>query len=277
MVLLLEASQAMNISHTREVSSTLPKKRRLSCPGASGNTGGGRDRDNTERQNRAGRPWPMENGDDVEAAAWLTLDSTLFKREESGVSDRHGALDPSSHVLLSILFVPAFATSTLIPLCRRNLLFWICPGGGPIWWWLHKHFSSWGSGKGHSKLLRKSLVLTLAVEGPVCNPTLTVMSISSSIVQWRVLHFSGLFAFLFITFINTSLSFPLRNISTCWKQMMVALQFETYLTAKSKVKWNLATAFTWVGWPCSDGIKQISPVAQNRIFEVSVSFFWLAL
>lgn len=79
-----------NISHT-EASSTLPQERRLSSPGASGNTGGGWDRDNAEGQNRAGHPQPTENGYDVEAAAWLTLDSILFKREESSVSDRHAA------------------------------------------------------------------------------------------------------------------------------------------------------------------------------------------
>lgn len=117
-------------------------------------------------------------------------------QEESRVSERHGALDPSACVLLlPIISVPAFATSTLIPLCHRNLLFQICPGGDPIWWRLHKHFYNWGGGKGHSTLLRKSLVLTLPVEGPVCNTKLIVMSISSSIVQWVVLHFSSLFAF----------------------------------------------------------------------------------
>jgi len=63
------------------------------------------------------------------------------------------------------------------------------------------------------KHLGKSLVLMLAVQGPVCNTQLIAMSISSSTVQRVVFfHFSSLFAFPFITFINTSLSFPLRNL-----------------------------------------------------------------
>jgi len=66
--LLKHQTVAMSISHTRKASSTLPEGRRLSCPGASGNTGGGRDRDNTAGRNRAGHPWPVENGHDVEAA-----------------------------------------------------------------------------------------------------------------------------------------------------------------------------------------------------------------
>lgn len=71
-------------------SSSLPKEHRLRCHRASGITGGGWDRDNSEEWNRVGHPWPKENGNDVEAAAWLTLDSTFFKREQR-ISEKHRA------------------------------------------------------------------------------------------------------------------------------------------------------------------------------------------
>lgn len=76
-------SAAVDIPHTREVSSTLPKEHRLRCHRASAITGGGCDTDNSEELNRVGHPWPKENGNDVEAAAWHTSDSALFERAKN--------------------------------------------------------------------------------------------------------------------------------------------------------------------------------------------------
>lgn len=153
----------------------------------------------------------MENGSDVEAAAWLALESILLERKAGFLTGM--VLLIALRVFssfLSSLSLPLPIPSTLIPLCCSNLLFRIYPGCGPIWWRLHKHFSNWGSGKGCSKLLQKSLVLMRTGEGPLCNTKLTIISINlnSSIVQWVVFHFSSLFDFPFTTFINTSVSFP---------------------------------------------------------------------
>lgn len=91
-------SATMDIPHSREASSTLPKEHGQRCHRASGITGGGCDRDNSEEWNRVGHPWPKENGNDVEAAAWHTLDSTFLKREQ--ISERHRAPHIFSFLLL---------------------------------------------------------------------------------------------------------------------------------------------------------------------------------
>lgn len=112
-------SAAVGIPHTREASSSLPKEHRLRCHRASGITGGGWDRDNSEEWNRVGHPWPKENGNDVEAAAWLTLDSTFFKREQR-ISEKHRAPHVFSFLVLHQFHShpPLLQQPTLLDLSR---------------------------------------------------------------------------------------------------------------------------------------------------------------
>lgn len=210
-------------------------------------------------KNRVGCPWPVENGHDVEAAAQLTL-----VRAKQFLT---------SMVLSLPLHACSSFSSSAAATCSSGFMKDMAPHGDNCKSTSQKR----GSGKGHIKLLRKYLVLMLVAEGLTCNTELTLMSIGFSVVQQAVFHFSSHFAFPVITFIKTSLSFPCRNVLLHWNQMIVALLFERYLTANSKVKWNLATTCTRVGWPCSEGIKEISLAAQKRIFQVLVSFFWPAL
>lgn len=184
---LVQAAQTvlhLDISHTREASSTLPQLRRLSSPGAGGHTGGGWDRDKTEQDIHSQRKMVLMLRQQHDS---LWIQSSWRERKAGFLTGM--VLLIALRVFSSFLYylsLPLPILSTLIPLCCSNLLFQIYPGCSPIWRWLHKHFSNWGSGKGCSKLLGKSLVLMLTAEGPLCNTKLTITSINlnSSIVQW---------------------------------------------------------------------------------------------
>lgn len=204
----------MNISRTREASSSPSEERRLSCLGASDNTGGGRDRDKRKdktEQDIHGQ-WKMvmtlrEKYDSL----WIQPSSR--ERKAEFLTGMMLLIPP--HVFLPLSSPAAAATHP------SGFVQDVAPFDDDC-------ISTSQTGvvaKGAATFSGNHLFSCSQLRARYVNTKLIVMSISSLIVQWVVFfHFSSLFAFPFITFINTSLSFPLRDLLTRWNQMMVALE-----------------------------------------------------
>lgn len=204
-----------------KASSTLPKEHGLRCHRASGVTGGGWDRDNSEEWNR-GQPWPKENGNDVEAAARLTGFNPFQETAKNFWEAQR-----SWPVLLSI----SLQFHSHAPLLQ-NPLSWVYPGCAPIWCWVHKHSFKKGSGKGCSSSGNRLFQ---------CLSPSWLMSISSSLFS-ECCSSSGL-SFL-----------PLPSVKTSPFHWGIYWRVETRGWLSFSLRWIWQPTLKWIGyfgWPCS--------------------------
>lgn len=238
----------MDIPHTREVFSTLPKEHRLRCQRASGITGGGSDRDDSQEWNRERHPWTKENGNDIEAVAWHTLDSTLFKREKNFWEAQCSSLCSPFNFSASSTLTPSAAAAHYSGIIQD-----VHPFDNDCINTPSKRAGAKGAASQEITCFSVCRGRADKVHQADCNEHQLFPCPVSGAPDQQPLSFHHL-------------SFPLRSLLTCWKQRMAALQFETSLTASPKK--NLMV------WMAMFRCFKISPAAQNKkFFEVSSLLF----